>query len=285
MNIEDTVAVVTGGASGIGLGISAALAKHGARVIIADIDVDRARVEADRLNERGLRAHGAGLDVTRRASWSALAKRAQRIGPVDILCNNAGVGGGRDRIDEYAAERWRWVNAVNVTGPLLGIQTFLPSMKTRGEPAHIVNTVSMLGIVATPNTVGYIATKFAAMGICLNLRQELHGTQIHVSALCPGMVRTRIVETSSKLAPGSRPPADAAAVEAMNAVMAGGMDPFAVGERVCRAINQGDFYIFTHPEWRFLVERHYAEMLTAFGESADPGHRDNVEAIAGAQPS
>jgi NAD(P)-dependent dehydrogenase (short-subunit alcohol dehydrogenase family) len=285
VNIHGAVAVVTGGASGIGLGTATSLARRGAEVIIADIDATRAGVEAGKLRAAGLRAHGFGLDVTRRASWNALGNRARRIGPVGILCNNAGVGGGRDPIDTYTLERWRWVNAVNVTGPLLGIQTFLPSMKDCGEPAHIVNTVSMLGVIATPNTVGYIATKFAAMGISLDLRQELRGTKVHVSALCPGMVRTRIVETSNKLAPGERPPPDAAAIAAMHGVMAAGMDPLAVGERVCRAIERDEFYIFTHPEWRFLVERQYEEMLASFGDPADPSHRDDVEAIAGAQPS
>jgi NAD(P)-dependent dehydrogenase (short-subunit alcohol dehydrogenase family) len=285
VNIPGAVALVTGGASGLGLGIATSLARHGAQVILADIDADRAACEAATLTGSGLRAHAAELDVSQRSSWLTVADKARRIGPVTILCNNAGVGGGRDPIDVYTDERWRWVNAVNVTGTLLGIQTFLPAMRCRGEPAHIVNTVSMLGIVATPNTVGYIATKFAAMGLCLDLRQELRGTHIGVSALCPGMVRTRIVETTAILAPGSRSPPDDSTVAAMNAVMSGGMNPRAVGERVARAIAQSEFYIFTHPEWRVLVEHHYQEMLDAFGDSAEPGHRDDVLAIAAAQPS
>jgi NAD(P)-dependent dehydrogenase (short-subunit alcohol dehydrogenase family) len=284
MQIEGAVALITGAASGIGFGIATALARRKATVILGDIHLERARAAADTLRAAGLSAHALHLDVTRTASWESAAREILAHGRLSILCNNAGAGGGRDPIEHYPIDRWQWVNAVNVTALLQGVKTFLPGMRLSGQPGHIVNTVSMLGIVATPNTVGYIATKFAAMGLCLQLRQELRGSPIGVSALCPGMVHTRIVETTARLSPGGQKTLDDETIESMHAVMSSGVEPVKVGERVARGIERNEFYIFTHPEWRSLVEGHYQEMLQAFGDAADPQHRDPIETIAAVQP-
>jgi NAD(P)-dependent dehydrogenase (short-subunit alcohol dehydrogenase family) len=270
-DVAGKTAFVTGGASGLGLAMGRSLGLAGARVVLADVDAGRCEEAAAGLRDQGLEAMGVALDVTGAGSWASARDAAAPFGPVGVLVSNAGVGGGSGAFETYDPEVWRWNYDVNVHGHFHACQTFLGDMKASGEPAHLVITASMVALVPPPISVAYISSKFAALGIAMALRNELAATRVGISVLCPGMTATRIVETTRSLRPAN-PEAGAAATtaQAMGNVLAGGMDPAAIGDHVVRAIAADDFYIFTHPEWGPMLRTQFEEMLEAFGPASDP---------------
>ena len=278
-DIGGKTALVTGGASGIGLGIARAFARRGARVVVADVDGDRARAAVEQLSAPA-GAVNVQLDVTSRAMWKEAAARIREtLGPVHILCNNAGVGGGPGLIDDYDFETWLWTHDVNLNSVVHGLQVFLPEMKAGGERCHVINTASMVALVPTPNSIAYLSSKAAVVALSAGLRHELREHDVGVSLLCPGMTATRIVETSGKLRPGFKETVTDEKMKAMQALLANGMNPDAVGEKVARSVEADEFYIFTHAEWGPLFEMHVREIIGSFGESADPSHRDDLSAL------
>lgn len=282
--LRNMTAFVTGGGSGIGLATARALAARGARLILADIDGARASEAAAELRAAGTDAMGLTLNVADEADWARAGDAAAGFGVVRILCSNAGVGGGSGKFETYDTEVWRWAYAVNAHAHLYACRTFLGAMKALEAPCHLTITASMVGIVPPPISVAYISSKFATLGIALGLRNELADTQVGISVLCPGMAATRIVETTAKLRPGaSQAGAAAETARNMGSVLAGGMSPDKIGQRVVRAIERDEFYVFTHPEWKRLAEAQVAEMLAAFGESADPAYKgDDLDGLVAA---
>ena len=283
-DVAGKTAFLTGAGSGIGFATARALGAEGARVVLADIDFERVEKAAASLRDQGLEAMAVRLDVASPASWAEAKVAAAAFGPVSILFSNAGVGGGSGAFESYDPAVWRWNYNVNVHGHFNACQAFLGDMKAQGEDAHLVITASMVALVPPPISVAYISSKFAALGIAMALRNELGGTRVGVSVLCPGMVATRIVETTRDLRP-VQPEQGAAAItaQAMSGVLASGMDPQAIGDHVARAILANDFYIFTHPEWREMLKIHTDEMLDAFGASSDPAYLgDDIEGLIGA---
>jgi len=283
-DVAGHTAFITGGGSGLGLAMARALGEAGARVILADIDQDRLQAARSEIEASGAEALALRLDVTDEASWADAKRQAAAFGPVRILCSNAGVGGGAGAFETYDPEVWRWNYAVNAHAHLYACRAFLGEMKASGEPGHLVVTASMVGIVPPPVSVAYISSKFAAVGIALALRNELAGTQVGISMLCPGMAATRIVETTRELRPGGAETGAAAGTsQAMGSVLASGMSPDRIGARVLKAICEDAFYVFTHPEWKRLVEPQVAEMMAAFGDSADPAYPgDDIDALVAA---
>ena len=143
-------------------------------------------------------------------------------------------------------------------------------MKASGEPSHLVITASMVAIVPPPISIAYISSKYATLGIAMALRNELAGTCVDISVLMPGMSATRIVETTRDLRPVEVEVGKAAATsQAMQGVLAGGMSPDKIGARVVAAIEAGEYWIFTHPEWKAMAELVMQDMLASFGPSAD----------------
>ncbi|MGN6498172.1 MAG: SDR family NAD(P)-dependent oxidoreductase [Tsuneonella sp.] len=281
--IAGRTAFITGAASGIGLATARSLGRQGASVVLADIDGDRAAAAAATLRGEGLTALGVQLDVSDPASWRQAKAAAAELGPVRILMSNAGVGGGSGAFEDYDPAVWRWNYDVNVHGHFNACQTFLGEMKASGEAAHLVITASMVALVPPPISVAYISSKFAALGIAMALRNELATTRVGVSVLCPGMAATRIVETTGKLRPNAEAGAAVATAQAMGSVLASGMDPAAIGNHVVRAVRDGEFYIFTHPEWGPMLRTQFEEMLGAFGEASDPGYRgDDIDGLIAA---
>lgn len=277
-DLNGKTAFVTGGASGIGLETARALARRGARPILADIETARAEAAAADLRAAGADAIGIGLNVAEEAEWARAGEAAARFGDVRILVSNAGVGGGSGAFETYDTEVWRWTYAVNAHAHLYACRTFLGAMKAAGEPAHLTLTASMVAIVPPPISVAYISSKFATLGIAMALRNELADTDVGISVLCPGMAATNIVATTARLRPGSgeqgsgEQGAAAQTAQNMSGVLAGGMSPAAIGERLAGAIEAGEFFVFTHPEWKGMAEAGFAEMLAAFGASADPDY-------------
>ena len=277
-------AFITGAASGIGLATARHLAAKGARLILADINEARLAEALAAIQALGAEAISVRLNVADEADWVHAGEAARAFGEVSILFSNAGVGGGSGRFEDYDTEVWRWAYAVNAHAHLYACRTFLGAMKASGKPAHLVITAPMVGIVPPPISVAYISSKFATLGIAMGLRNELADTQVGISVLCPGMVATNIVETTRILRPGAAEAGAAAATaQNMDGVLASGMSPDKIGARVVQAIEDGGFYIFTHPEWKQLAEPQIAEMLAAFGPSADPAYKgDDIEGLVAA---
>jgi NAD(P)-dependent dehydrogenase (short-subunit alcohol dehydrogenase family) len=253
-------------------------------VILADIDGAGAEAAAVSLRSSGGKALGLQLDVTSEASWAEAGAKARAFGPVRILFSNAGVGGGSGPFEQYDTDVWRWNYAVNAHAHLYACRTFLGEMKASGEPGHLVITSSMVAIVPPPISVAYISSKYATLGIAMALRNELAETCVDISVLMPGMSATRIVETTRDLRPVESEVGRAAATsQAMQGVLAGGMSPDRIGARVVAAIEKGDYWIFTHPEWKAMAELVTQDMLSSFGPSADPAYKgDDIDGLIAA---
>lgn len=222
--------------------------------------------------------------MTSEDSWAAAGEQARDFGPVRILFSNAGVGGGSGPFEQYDTDVWRWNYAVNAHAHLYACRTFLGDMKASGEASHLIFTSSMVAIVPPPISVAYISSKYATLGIAMALRNELAGTCVDISVLMPGMSATRIVETTRDLRPVEVEVGKAAATsQAMQGVLAGGMAPGKIGARVVEAIEAGEYWIFTHPEWKAMAELVTQDMLSSFGPSADPAYKgDDIDGLIAA---
>ncbi|WP_372914997.1 SDR family NAD(P)-dependent oxidoreductase [Sandarakinorhabdus sp.] len=269
------VAFVTGAASGIGLGIAEALAQAGVKVMMADIDGEALAREVARLSATNADVAGVRADVSLKAELQRAADATmERFGKVHILINNAGVGGGGDYGDWNDAG-WEWVIGVNLMSVVWGIEIFGPLMeaggKAGGEGGHIVSTASMAGLVAAV-APGYNATKYGVVALSEGLRPKLAAKGIGVSVLCPGFIRTRIMESAravpERLA-GKVALPDASALPSEFAAMAAqaiqnGIDPLYVGELVVEGI-EGDWpYIFTDNQFESGVDLRFAAIKAGF---------------------
>jgi NADP-dependent 3-hydroxy acid dehydrogenase YdfG len=191
-SVSAKVALVTGGASGIGAAMATKLAKDGADVWIADRQIGPAEELAHRLNAVGGRAHAIELDVRDyQAFETAVTQAVRQSGPIDYLFNNAGIGVGGE-IDSYTLNDWNDVFDVNLGGVVHGIQAVYPGMIAR-RSGHIVNTASMAGLLPTAGQAGYAGTKAAIIAISKSLRLEAERHGVQVSVLCPGAIRTPIL--------------------------------------------------------------------------------------------
>ena len=257
-DVEGKVAVVTGGASGIGYGIARTLLKAGMKVVIADANqahLDEVKAELKGVNN----VHFLKVDVTDRAAMAEAADEVERVfGKVHVICNNAGIASGQ-AMDEAEYAEWDRVMAVNLGGVINGVKSFVPKIKAHGEGGHVVNTSSMAGIIPLPETGGiYAASKFAVRGLTDSLRLSLAKDGIGVSTLCPGLTRSRIMSTANPDA-GPEPGADALFND-----MSGAMDPLELGEAVLRGIRRNDPYILAHGEFKDEVREIFDEILDLF---------------------
>lgn len=257
------VAVVTGGASGIGRAMARRFAAEGMKVVLADVDeVGMRAVEAE-LAEAGAEVLPVRCDTSLEASVQSLAQAVlDRFGAAHVLCNNAGVVGKGDPWTGPMTT-WEWVVGINLYGVVHGIRAFLPIMQTQGE-GHIVNTASLAGLVALPGAAPYNVTKHGVVALSEGLFIELvsTGSPVRVSVLCPGFVRTNLMDGQQwqdRL--GAEPGATANPVAQMIDTMLrdgvrDGIDPDDVAGEVVTAIRRQQFWILTHVDQRQLpVER------------------------------
>ncbi|MBU6442694.1 MAG: SDR family oxidoreductase [Alphaproteobacteria bacterium] len=260
-------AFITGGASGIGLGIATTLLEAGAKVVIADIEQAHLSEAKTMLASHEGAAHFIRLDVRDRGAMRRAAEEtAQIFGNVHILCNNAGTGLSVP-IEEASYEDWDLIFSINLGGTINGIVTFLPGMKAHGEGGHLVNTSSMAGIIPCPSWAGlYSATKFAIRGLSESLRLSLAPFNIGVSTLCPGMVDTRIMTAERRLRPERR----GSGADDWPEKMEFAMKPREVGARVLEGIRRQSAFIFTHGHFREEVAALFAEILDDFPPPSEP---------------
>ncbi len=263
-------AVVTGAASGIGLGLAGRFASAGMQVVLADIEEEPLKRAVRELEQSGHRVLGVVTDTMRRESLEALAERAiDEFGKVHVLCNNAGVASRGDAgrgtaVWEVPNPDWQWVLGVNFWGVLYGLQVFVPRMLEHGEEGHIVNTASLAGLM--PGWGAYGVSKHGVLVLSEGLYRNLkdRGANISASVLCPGFVNTRIFdaersrpkELGSEL---SQP--DEGSLAAATAMLARGKQPAEVADVVFESIREDRFYILPHPAWDDAVRGRVEHVL------------------------
>jgi NAD(P)-dependent dehydrogenase (short-subunit alcohol dehydrogenase family) len=250
MELEGKTAVITGGASGIGLATATQLAKSGVNLVLGDIEEGTLATAVKELQAGGSRVLGVRTDVTVEADILALRDAAlSEFGAVHVVFNNAGVASGATI--GTPTDVWKWVIDVDLYGVIYGINAFLPLFLEQNE-GHVVNTASLAGLGGAPGMGPYCAAKFAVVGLSESLFHELalRGSQVGVSVLCPGFVKTRIHESARNMPDAltsynDEPAAQLIAELASQAVNAG-IDAEVVAGAVENAIRTNTFWILTH---------------------------------------
>jgi NAD(P)-dependent dehydrogenase (short-subunit alcohol dehydrogenase family) len=280
--VAGRTAFVTGGASGIGLGITEAFVAAGMNVVIADLRPDHVETALERLTRDGRResVHAIELDVTDRERFARAADEAEDVfGKLHVLCNNAGMG-ILGPVTHARYDDWDWGLGVLLGGAVNGIQTFLPRLRAHGEGGHIVNTSSMAAVIPVPGAAIYTTAKAGVVGLSEALRSDLAGEGIGVSAFCPGPVQTNIREGGrtrpERYTDSGYLELERQLEERPNSPL--WMDPRECGERVLAGIRSDDLYIFTHREFREGAEERFRAMLASFPD--EPLNEERAEAIA-----
>lgn len=274
-DLAGKVAFVTGAGSGIGLGIATALAQAGVKVMLCDIE--QAALDRAVAGLAGTNADVAGVraDVSLKAELQAAADAAiARFGKVHIAVNNAGVGGGGD-YGEWTDASWDWTLGVNLMSVVWGFEIFGPLIERHGEGGQIVSTASIAGLMAGVNP-SYNVTKYGVVALSEGLRPTLAQRGIGVSVLCPGFIRTAIMDSKRNL------PARFGAIEEVNEgetaaefvqiareAIAHGIDPFYVGELVREGIEKDWDYIVTDTEFEPAIDARFANIKAAFDRIRD----------------
>jgi NAD(P)-dependent dehydrogenase (short-subunit alcohol dehydrogenase family) len=252
MEYRGRVAVVTGGGSGIGRSLAHAFAQRGARIVLADIEKPALDAVAAELEKAGSEVIALRVDVADPRQVAQLAESAhEAFGNVHVLCNNAGIGLG-GRIQDLSLEEWDWTLRVNLFGVIHGLHAFLPRMLASGEPCHIVNTASILGLMPMPGLAAYNASKYAVVAISETLALECAGTNVGVSVVCPGWVKTRIAESDRLAGPEIPVRATTPELQQMQALIRGligsGADPDDVARCVLDGIEKRSLYVLPNTE-------------------------------------
>lgn len=275
-SLAGRTAFITGGASGIGLGMGRAFLEQGMQVALVDFsDEHIASAQEQLVGQDGvqfLKADVADRDSLRAAAEAAVA----RFGNIHVLCNNAGVNGGGKAADPDF-EAWDRAMAINLGGVVNGTKIVVPMMREHGEGGHVVNTSSMAGMVPLPNLGAYSTSKYAIRGFSESLRLQLARHGIGVSCLFPGATRTAIVPL----------PEDDPSIDEENApqflkdlwdAMRGAIDPLDTGRAVVEAIRENRFYIFTNREFLPEVEQRHREIEASFPDDEPTEARARFEA-------
>jgi NAD(P)-dependent dehydrogenase (short-subunit alcohol dehydrogenase family) len=281
--LKGKVAFVTGGSSGIGLGLVKVLAEEGMKVAFSYRRQDHLDQTMAYFRDKPRQSvHPIQLDVTDRAGLSAAKLEIERVyGPVQVLINNAGIG-IHGPMERATFSDWDWIMSVNVGGVINTLVTFLPGMIASGQEAHIVNVASMGGIAALGAVGLYTTTKYAVVGLSESLRTDMMGRNIGVSVYCPGTVKSNIGEGGTRpeqfqdsgYAPGEP------RKEGETSFMDVAMDAVEAGGHVLRGIKSNQLFIISHPEYREVLRARHAKIEASIaGDPVDPVRAESVRFI------
>jgi NAD(P)-dependent dehydrogenase (short-subunit alcohol dehydrogenase family) len=266
-NLNGRVAVITGGASGIGLATARLFAREGMRIVLADVEAAALATAVAEITALGTETIGVQTDVGDLAQVRALADRTyERFGSAHVVFNNAGVA-IFGPIQDMRHEDWEWVLRVDLWGVIHGVEAFVPRMIAGGEGGHVVNTASFAGLVANSGLGAYCVAKYGVVGLSECLYRDVSAHGIGVSVLCPMIVATRIGSSErNRPAELGGPTTPMVPTPEEEASLAGGtLSAAAVAEHVVRGIKRGDLYILTHPESRTFIRRRFERIDRAFG--------------------
>lgn len=271
-DFEGKVAVVTGGASGIGLAMATRFAQEGMKVVLGDVEQPALEAAVTRLRQQEFDVLGVVTDVSSLPSVENLAREAiERFGKVNVLCNNAGVGGSRaERIWNATMKDWEWLLGVNLWGAIHGIRTFVPLMLANGEEGHVVNTASMAGLAQGNRPYSVSKHAVVALSEALYDGLTLDKAKVGASVLCPGLTITNLPgaernrpENLQNAAGEGAPPRDPQAAAANRKWLEEtGLPPERTAEIVLQAIKDNQFYILTHDEYDGVIRERFENILS-----------------------
>jgi NAD(P)-dependent dehydrogenase (short-subunit alcohol dehydrogenase family) len=278
-DVAGKVAFITGGTSGIGFGIAQVFIRAGMKVIIAGTSQERIAKALEHFAAAGYSSsvHAVRVNVTDRPGLErAAAEAVQVFGKIHVLVNNAGVVIPAT-LSRTSYENWDWLMNVNLTGVFNGVHIFLPYIQAHGEGGQIMSTSSILGLFVSGSgeVAAYSASKFALVGMMEALRAELAGSAIGVSVICPGVVNSRLEESSLRDISGDAAAAglDSELMERTKRVREDpnlSMGPLEMGELVLRGMRNNDLYILTHPEFEQVMRDRSEALLASLPRDRPP---------------
>ena len=267
---KDKVAVITGGASGLGLAMARRFAREGMKLALGDVEEEPLRRVEQEFRRAGIPVLAIRTDVSRGHDVERLAEKTlATFGAVHVVCNNAGVGPGGVVWENTTAD-WEWVLGVNVWGVIHGVRVFVPIMLRQNTPCHVVNTASVAGLLSVPGMGIYCVSKHAVVTLteCLYHDLAARGAKIGVSLLCPAYVPTGIADSERNRPamlhnpPRPRSPEDLEREQMMrHAVESGRISPDDVAQMVFDGIVQDRFYILTHPRIKAAIGTRVQDIL------------------------
>jgi NAD(P)-dependent dehydrogenase (short-subunit alcohol dehydrogenase family) len=279
-DLKGKVAVVTGGASGIGRAMAERFAREGMKIVLADVEAAPLAQAREEIGRGGVEAIAVQTDVSRWEQVEQLAKRTfEAFGTAHVVCNNAGIGSGGAAAWETSQADWEWTIGVNLWGVIHGVRAFVPRLVEQGE-GHIVNTASIAGLITVPGMAPYCVTKegVVALSECLHHDLTVRGaSKVKVSVLCPAWVKTKISD-SERNRPTSLPRTarqgstdqERVIEGAVRAAVAGGIPPEVVADKVLKAIVEERFWILTHSKTKKLIEKRMRGILDDTIPEFDP---------------
>jgi NAD(P)-dependent dehydrogenase (short-subunit alcohol dehydrogenase family) len=266
---RDRVAVVTGGASGLGRAMALRFAREGMKIVLADVQADALKKTADEFRQAGITVLAVRTDVSKGGEVDALADRAfQTFGGVHILCNNAGVAPG-GTIWEQTEKDWEWTIGVNVWGVIHGIRAFVPRMIEQNVAGHVVNTASVAGLLSLPGMAMYCMSKHSVVTISECLHHDLAeaGAKVKASVLCPAYVPTAISDSERNRPALLREEKQKSAIDLKreeqlrHAVQSGRISAEQVADLVLDSIRAEKFYILPHQKIKPAIETRMQDIL------------------------
>lgn len=267
---KDRVAVVTGGASGLGRAMAWRFAQEGMKIVLADIEQAALEKTEAEFRDAGFTAVGVRCDVSKGAEVEALAEKTLRdFGAVHVVCNNAGVAPG-GLVWEHTEKDWEWAIGVNVWGVIHGVRVFAPILLRQGDEGHIVNTASVAGLLSLPGMGLYCLTKHAVVTLSESLHHDLvgHSDKVRCSVLCPAYVPTRISDSERNRPALLRDPEKPKSAEDLareeqlrHAVQSGRITAEQVADLVFEAVRGNRFYILPHQKIKPAIETRMQDIL------------------------
>lgn len=278
-DLKGKVAVVTGGASGIGRAMAERFAREGMKIVLADVEEKPLAAARDAFASKGVEVIAVLTDVSKWDAVDALARRTfEAFGGAHVVCNNAGIGVG-GMTWELSQADWEWVLGVNLWGVIHGIRAFVPRMIAQGE-GHVVNTASIAGLLSAPGMGPYCASKHGVVAISECLHHDLTlaaGGKVKVSVVCPAWVKTNIADSERNRPPalpkrpgGGQSPAEQMMEGMVRQAVAGGIPPEEVAEQVLQAVVGERFWVLTHPKTKRAVEMRMQGIVEGKSPEFDP---------------